>query len=191
MPRLISDAYQKLNHELHAAEPTFGGQKRVVALLPVIVDLARVNKLKSVLDYGCGKGDLKPLLVKHAPQLDVREYDPAVPGKIQMPQPADIVCCLDVMEHIEPEFLEDVLQHIRGLTIHCCVMRVSLRPAQKILADGRNAHLILEKPEWWTGKIAPHFNILKSGVNYKKNPPDALECIDYILTPRTQPAAAP
>jgi hypothetical protein len=33
-------------------------------------------------------------------------------------------------------------------------------PARKILADGRNAHLIQKPSSWWLGKLIQHFEIL-------------------------------
>jgi hypothetical protein len=183
MPRLISDAYQKLNAELHDNHQEYGGDGRVLTWVPAIIDIAKNHQLHTVLDYGCGKGDLKPALAVRAPYLDVREYDPAIPGKAQLPEPAEIVCCLDVMEHIEPEFLEAVLAHIGALTLRCCIMRVALIPAHKTLNDGRNAHLILESPEWWANRIQHHLKILKSAVFHGKIKGHAPISADFILAP--------
>ena len=87
------------------------------------------------------------------------------------------------MEHIEPEYLDEVLKHIASLTIRCCLMRVSLLPAAKILDDGRNAHLILETPEWWTERIGKFFKIMNSMSHPKKSNPEILDCIDLVLSP--------
>ena len=39
---------------------------------------------------------------------------------------------------------------------------IALSPAKLILADGRNAHLIQETPEWWKQKFIDHgYTILK------------------------------
>jgi hypothetical protein len=188
MPRLISDSYQKLNHNLHKEQQAYGGDGRVAIWIPYIVSTAKSSNFRTLLDYGCGKGDLKPLLAIEAPFLDVREYDPAVAGKTRLPAPADMVCCLDVMEHIEPQYLEAVITHISDVTIHCCIMRVALTPANKTLADGRNAHLILESPEWWTDKIQRSFNILRSSTNCNKE--QVPTTVDYVLSRKSGPQTA-
>ena len=41
--------------------------------------------------------------------FEIKEYDPAIPGKDSLPEPADIVVCSDVLEHIEPNYLLNVL----------------------------------------------------------------------------------
>ena len=60
---------------------------------------------------------------------------------------------LDVLEHIEPECLDAVLDHMARLTQKAILLTVTTIPAAKNLADGRNAHLIVEPPEWWIPKL--------------------------------------
>ena len=117
---------------------------------------------KTLLDYGCGKGTLKPALAPLMPGLEIFEYDPAIPGKGGKPKPADVVTCLDVMEHIEPEFVDAVIANIRALTKRLLVASVTTRPAKKILADGRNAHLIVQPKEWWLGQFGKHFKVAET-----------------------------
>src|SRR5262245_6373891 len=74
-------------------------------------DMIHGLDVRTVLDYGSGQGHLKPLLDGY----EVEEYDPAIEGKDTDPARADIVVCADVMEHIEPELLGNVLLHIYSL----------------------------------------------------------------------------
>jgi hypothetical protein len=92
------------------------------------------------------------------------------------------------MEHIEPEYLDDVLRHISGLTLRCCIMRISLLPAAKVLADGRNAHLILQPPDWWIERISQFFKVMSSMTHPKKSNPEILDCIDLVLSAIPNPA---
>ncbi len=62
-----------------------------------------------------------------------------------------------MLEHIEPDCLQDVLAHIRGLTRKCCFIVVAMRPSIKLLPDGRNAHLIVQPVRWWMAKLMEHF----------------------------------
>lgn len=158
---LISDEYRALNTALHSSEPEFGADAAKMA--PGIAGVVMQLKAQTLLDYGCGKGSLKPALLKIVPTLDVREYDPAIAGKSEPPsEPADVVVCADVMEHIEPDRLERVIAHLRSLTRKVCVVGVADHPAIKILADGRNAHLIVQSKEWWLARFATHFRQAKT-----------------------------
>jgi hypothetical protein len=105
-----------------------------------------------VLDYGCGQGSLARAIGDR-----VKEYDPAIPEKAAAPAPADLVVCTDVLEHIEPDCLAHVLDHLRDLTLKACFVVIATRPAMKFLADGRNAHLIIETDAFWRKQLDMRF----------------------------------
>lgn len=151
---LITPGYREANVELHGRLHHYGAggsrwAERVRALLAGTGG-------SSVLDYGCGKGMLRRALAG----LDVREYDPGVPGKDAPPEAADVVVCTDVLEHIEPDCLDDVVAHLAALTRRAAFVNVATRPARKLLADGRNAHLIVESPDWWREQLGRRFRIV-------------------------------
>lgn len=75
------------------------------------------------------------------------------------PIPSEMVTCIDVLEHIEPELLENVLDHLEEMTEMVLFASVHTGPAGKTLSDGRNAHLIQESPEWWLPKIMERFEL--------------------------------
>ena len=58
---------------------------------------------------------------------------------------ADLVCCIDVLEHIEPELIDNVIFDLSTIVIKFGFFSIHQGPAGKILLDGRNAHLI-QKP---------------------------------------------
>lgn len=64
-----------------------------------------------------------------------------------------MVACIDVLEHIEPAFLEAVLDDLCRLTEAILFATVDTGPAVKVLSDGRNAHLIQEPMSWWLPKF--------------------------------------
>jgi 2-polyprenyl-3-methyl-5-hydroxy-6-metoxy-1,4-benzoquinol methylase len=111
-------------------------------------------KTTSVLDYGCGKG----MLARELP-FPIYEYDPAVPGKDGLPRAADIVTCTDVLEHIEPDHLQAVVMHLASVTKKVLYAVIHTGPAQKTLADGRNAHLIQQGEPFWRAALAPFFDV--------------------------------
>ena len=133
--------YEALQRQLHE-DASYGtsGHKHAQR----ITQLAQQLQTRDVLDYGRGKGTL----AKSMP-FKIHEYDPFVPGYDADPEPADLVVCSDVLEHIEPDCVVDVLQHLHALTKRALFIDVACRPAKKVLADGRNAHLIQWEPRKW------------------------------------------
>lgn len=147
LPALISEPYRALNVELHSRVPSYGtGGGKWARYVNRLADEIGAT---SVLDYGCGKGILGRLLRN----LDVREYDPAIEGKDNLPEPADIVVCTDVLEHVEKECLDDVLSHIRSLARKAALIDVCCERGSRVLADGRPAHITVHSPDWWEAKV--------------------------------------
>jgi hypothetical protein len=70
-----------------------------------------------------------------------------------------MVACIDVLEHIEPACLEEVLDDLMRLTKAVGFFSVHTGPAIKTLSDGRNAHLIQQPPEWWLPKFIERFEV--------------------------------
>ena len=147
----ITEEYRKLNEQLHE-NPEYGS-RNAHRWVKIIQDLTWELETFSVLDYGCGKGNLSKELSK----MPVKNYDPAIPEFSAEPNPEDIVICTDVMEHVEPECLDDVIEDLKRVTNIVLVVNIALRPAKKTLADGRNAHLIIEDIEWWMAKFLKVF----------------------------------
>ncbi len=156
---LITPAYRALNAALHASNPTYGTSGGKWA--KKVDRLARQYEASSVLDYAAGKGTLGTALRDLTPHpfYVFFEYDPAIEGKEAPPAPADFVVCGDVLEHIEPDCLYAVLDDLRTLARKAILLIVATQPAMKTLADGRNAHLIVEPPEWWFPKLALRWRI--------------------------------
>lgn len=155
---LISEAYRDLNAKLHDANPQYGvsGARWADEVMALC---AQVNST-DILDYGCGKRTLaKQLPIKYV----VTNYDPAIPEYSQIPKPHDIVVCTDVLEHIEPEYLDAVLDDIKRVTRKVAFLVVATRPAKKILDDGRNAHLIQQDYRWWLPKLLDRFELVNFG----------------------------
>lgn len=153
---LISEEYRELNRELHAREPAYGNDN--FGWSKFAMQLVSGNGYHTVLDYGCGKGNLKRALDNA--DCIVAEYDPAIKGKDALPDPAELVVCTDVLEHIEPKHLNAVLRDLRRVTQKRLFAVISCRPAGKTLADGRNAHLLVKPGAWWRAKLLEHFQIM-------------------------------
>lgn len=151
---LISDGYRKQYEQLHRSSTRYGsGAHRWAG---IVRHLVREYGLRDVLDYGCGKQALKAAL----PELEVRGYDPAFPELAGRPDPADLLFCCDVLEHVEPSALSAVLDELQRLTRRVGFLLISTRPARQILADGRNAHLIVQPGADWARVVADRFDIV-------------------------------
>lgn len=154
-PVLITEEYRHQNAELHRTNDHYGvSGKHYVS---IVGNLIRDSKFRSVLDYGAGRCTLHEGIA--IPGIVWQDFDPCIPELSEHPVPAELVCCTDVMEHIEPACLEAVLDDLQSLTQKMLLATVSLVPAIKVLPDGRNAHLIQQPYEWWVPKFWSRWTI--------------------------------
>lgn len=151
--QFITDEYRKLNEELHGRNKNYGNHGG--NFLPDVIALIRDLKTQEVLDYGCGKSDLANSL-----PFTINQYDPAVEKFSELPKPAELVVCTDVLEHVEPELLDNVIKHIYELTKKYAYLVIDIQEAQKTLADGRNAHLTVQNYPWWLDKLHKYFEMI-------------------------------
>lgn len=158
----ISKEYQEQNKLLHEKNPMYGVS--VMNHLKTINDIYNKCECKSILDYGCGKG----LLAKNTP-FPIWEYDPAVPGKDNPPRTADFVVCIDVLEHVEPEYLDATLRDIARCLKKVGYFVIATAKASKTLPDGRNTHLIVKDKIFWENKLLEYFVVPKNGIIEKNN----------------------
>jgi hypothetical protein len=152
----ISADYLVQQQKLHE-NPDYGVAS--LAFASVVKELAEAMKVRSISDYGAGKQNLKRGLHELGKtDFDYFPYDPAFPDYGE-PKSADLVCCIDVLEHIEVAFLDAVLLDLRRITTNLGFYSIHTAPAVKHLPDGRNAHLIQEPSSWWLPRLCRHFEI--------------------------------
>ena len=153
---VISEAYRREQQELHK-NPNYGVAS--LSFAPAVACLVRDLGLWSICDYGAGKQNLKKGLKAAGVEIEYAPYDPAFP-EYGAPECADLICCIDVLEHIELEYLDNVLDELERLTVKYGVFTIHTGPAVKVLSDGRNAHLIQEPPSWWLPRLQDRFRIV-------------------------------
>jgi hypothetical protein len=153
----ISQEYLEQQQTLHQ-NPNYGIAS--LSFAPIVADFIRQTGVCSVSDYGAGKQNLLVGLKSAGiDSIDYYPYDPAF-KEYGEPKVADLVCCIDVLEHIEPDKLENVLLDLARITVNFGFFSIHMGPAGKILSDGRNAHLIQEPSSWWLPKLSKYFEVL-------------------------------
>lgn len=125
-----------------------------------------------VIDFGCGQGRLAEWL---RDKLDYKVLGidfaaNALEADIPFRQanlwnlPDDIkgnfgVCC-DVMEHIPPEKVDDVLANI-ARAVPTCVFTISFVPDRMGALIGEKLHLTVQSQAWWMQQLNQHFSKVK------------------------------
>ena len=141
--KLVED-YKRL-HEANA----FSGMT-VAKFGEPISKLIRLHGCHTVLDYGCAKGQgwdtelLKPI----KPMVTL--YDPGWPDLSTKPTGFyDAVLCIDVVEHIPEEDIEETLAEVFGYAIKIVIASFCPRGSKKKLSDGRDVHLVQMPRKYW------------------------------------------
>ena len=154
---MISEAYREEQKRLHQ-NINYGTAS--IQYAPIVSRLINQLNVTELLDYGAGKGNLaKHLQIGH--DVEIHHYEPANPDWSNTPDSAQMVCCIDVLEHIEPEYLDAVLDDLQRCVEFFGFFSVHTGPAVKTLSDGRNAHLIQEPASWWLPKIMNRFDLIQ------------------------------
>ena len=149
---------------IHKISTTMSGRTTVKNKDRIKTVIDKINPI-SVLDYGCGKGWQYTRNEIHKewnipmPTL----YDPYVEEYSKLPTYSskyfDMVLCVDVMEHILPEQVDEVLHQIFFLG-NFVYFHIDTKPAIKEFSCGTNFHISLHDKDWWINKLNEY------GTNY-------------------------
>lgn len=153
--KMISESYLEQQKELHK-NPEYGVAS--LAFAPIVAKLMFDNQIKVLSDYGAGKCNLQKALANSGLAFEYRPYDPAFP-EYGPALEGDMVCCIDVLEHVEPEYIDAVLEDLHRIMPNIGFLSIHTRPATKVLSDGRNAHLTVEPARWWLPRLCKYFHI--------------------------------
>jgi len=158
---LISQAYLKeMEYQHNTSDWGIAGLSNV----PNIIDLANRINAKNILDYGSGCGKTANELRKN--NFTVLEYEPGIESKRKnlklinnLNFKTDLIICTDVLEHVERKKLINVLTHLKSINCMYYYVTIGKGPANRILSNGANAHLIQEDEHWWFDILSKIFKI--------------------------------
>ena len=175
----VSEQYLKDLKSLHKKK-SFGSTSKIPKK---VIELIEEHNVKSILDYGCGKGNTSTSLKEAYPDITIYSYDPAT-SPIELPTHVDLIYSADVLEHIEPEYLAETLRDLKERSTIMYHL-IACHRAKKKLPDGRNAHLIIERPDWWREQLCAagveitSEDIIRRTSQPKKGPP--IDVVKYIV----------
>jgi hypothetical protein len=106
-----SAKHQHRQERMHSTQPWFGTNSEYPVDIQNIVNAVRPA---TILDYGCGCGNAGKKL-SLVTGTDVRLYDPFIKEHSQIPAPAELVICWNVLNNVEEEFLSDVVSNLTEL----------------------------------------------------------------------------
>ena len=114
---IISEEYKNQLEIMHTAEKKRLGHG--VEPAEKLVETIKSYPITTVLDFGCGQGNMMSRLAELFPNLKIQGYDPGVERYSKLPTtPVDLIYSADVLEHIEPDHLVDVLKNLWKLGQH-------------------------------------------------------------------------
>jgi hypothetical protein len=149
------------------AEKTFSGQSLMPHVGRIKALLDRTDA-RTVLDYGCGKGQqygpielraadgvVYPSVLDYWDVDCVHCYDPAYVPYSELPKETfDAVVCTDVLEHCPEDDIGWILDELFGYARKFVYANVACFPAKKHLPNGENAHCTVRPASWWQALLA-------------------------------------
>jgi len=160
-----SERYKKLLSQyidMHDSSDKMFNGKSLYKFVYYIKNLIKRHDVKSILDYGCGKGqlyteDYKKIasgLSAPLPKLwnldSYHLYDPGYREHNKLPKSKqDAVICTDVLEHVPSSDMKWVVENILSYAKKIAFFNISCMPAVKKFPDGENVHVSIYNPEVW------------------------------------------
>jgi SAM-dependent methyltransferase len=177
-----SESYEKTLRELHQSK-AFGTKSGIPQ---EVIDCIEKYQVKSFLDFGCGKGYFLQSLKEKYPDIEMFGFDPANDDFQTLPDTVDMIYSSDVFEHIEPEKLKETVLDLQSRCSKVMYHLIACHPAKRVMNDGRNAHLIIQPPDWWRKLLTVdlHLNIVQEHITQKKATPKkgpAVDVVKYII----------
>ena len=154
--QMANNGYTRSNGEFIESEKVYGDLEpnRHKTYLKKIFQKFNI---KTVLDYGSGKGNWNKEIdeqesLKDFLRLDeIFQYEPSL-NKIEKKK-SDCSICFDVLEHVFISDIPYVIHDIFSYSKRLVVINVACYKASALLPNGENAHITVRPPLWWKGCI--------------------------------------
>ena len=158
------DGYKLSNGKIRTSEEAYNGKSTLI-FAKLIKEIIKKNKIKTMLDYGCGKGffyknpsnqnGLQIKSLRNYWDIDIDLYDPCFDENSYLNEDKnyDLLICVDVLEHIPTEDIYWILEKLMTKTKKYLFINVACYPAIALLPNGKNAHINIQPPKWWHEKI--------------------------------------
>ena len=152
----LREDYRKL-HEAGAFGSKTIAQPRFAEPISKLIESIGAE---SVLDFGAGDGSgwgasklLKPVKERLGDKLVF--YDPGVPAHDKLPDGKfDVVTCVDVIEHVPEDEVDEVLRDIFSRTRFMVILTFCPRGSRKKLpSSGADVHVTQKPRKWWESRI--------------------------------------
>ncbi len=158
------NGYHLIDGRKRQAKNAYDG-KSTLAYAPIIKNIIQNEKVKNMIDYGCGKGNfynngfslggnsIPPL--RDYWGIKIKLYDPCYEkySKFEKNEIFDLLICIDVLEHIPEDDIDWILKRFFSISNKFIFINVACYEAIALLPDGKNAHINVQKPIWWSNKI--------------------------------------
>jgi hypothetical protein len=160
------------HRQIHQKTPRSFNGKSLVEHIELIDRLMKTHNCLNILDYGCGQASYWP---DHWTGI-ISGYDPAVDRFSQEPDAADLVICVDVMEHIPEPHVDMVIQSVFSLSRKHTFFSIGNFLSKKKLPDGTNRHVTAKNKAWWEEKFVHYQNYtLTFGIENEEGHPSAIK----------------
>ncbi len=168
---IISDEYRdqlKQFHDERTVKKSWGATGQRNFGQEVMYYLIHRPKYETVLDFGSGQAKLGQFITENierkciAPEIIWTNYDPGIAKYSRLPSSRfDLIVSSDVLEHVEPDMVEQTCEWIRDHAKKAIYMHIACDPAGLRLPDGRNVHLSCHKMDWWINMLlAPDWTLM-------------------------------
>ena len=168
---MIRNAYSEMLKAHRAQNTTWGSSAVRNAGDAVVRWIKKHRGIHSILDFGCGTGQLSDYITECCDGVVVTRYDPSVEEYDRLPTDRfDLIVSVDVLEHVEPQDLAKTLNWINGHArrqFH----HIDCNETNDRLPDGRDVHLIVERPEWWLSTLQynnPGWVLMEWHIHHKR-----------------------
>jgi len=158
------EGYDLINGKKRKPIDAYNG-KSTLAFAQLIKKIVEKNNIKTMLDYGCGKGffynnsfsigGLKIKSLKKYCNIEIDLYDPCYEkySYLDDKKKFDLIICIDVLEHIPTNDIDWVSEEILSKSKKYVFINVACYPAIALLPNNQNAHINLNSHQWWYNKI--------------------------------------